>query len=79
MQFQWPFDPADLTWNTLTDPVGNEPFDSGYKTDWDPKTLGTATLGGTADGVTFDGGYNAIGVLDALSNVGSVLDLKQGA
>ena len=74
IQFAWPFDPSHPTASFLLDPFG-----SGLKTDWDPPAFGTATLGGTADGVTFDGGYNGIGVLDGGGNVGSLLDMTLGA
>jgi hypothetical protein len=76
VQYQWPMDPTNPLNNILADP-----FDSTLKVDWDPTTLGTATIlapgaTNTALGVHFYGGYNAIGVLDAAgTNVTGVLDM----
>ena len=76
VQYQWPMDPANPLNNILADP-----FDSTLKVDWDPTTLGTATIlapgaMNTALGVHFYGGYNAVGILDAAgTTVTSVLDM----
>ncbi len=75
VQYPWPMDPANPTANFLVDPFG-----SGLKADWDPPSLGTGILVGTgaantATGVMFNGGYNAIGTLDASNNVGSELNM----
>jgi hypothetical protein len=78
VQYPWPQDPSNPTANFLVDPFGGS-----LKVDWDPPTLGTATIvppGGVnpALGVTIYGGYSGIGVLDGGGNVGGVLDMTLG-